>query len=299
VGALEEAHSKNVVHRDIKPENIMVAQDGSVKVADFGVAKAEDYSSLTITGALLGTVQYMAPEFLRGHAGPASDIYSLGVVLYQMLAGVVPFEAETPWHVMRMHVEAEPPGLTGQGSLVSPGLEQAVMRCLAKEPSDRYARTFDLRRDLELLQESLVGETSPDRVPTRQATRLVGEDIRLPARLVSVGATPLSALAAAAGAVVQGFVRGLRTVLGSPAAGCKTLLAFIGGLTHAVWSAMRTLASAAASAWPRRAKGRIAPAAGRRPSAALSVRLRLPHVHLDLRVLFSRAAGPVWRVARR
>jgi hypothetical protein len=147
--ALEEAHGKNVTHRDIKPENIMVAEDGTVKVADFGVAKAQDYSTLTITGALLGTVQYMAPEFLRGDSGPSSDIYSLGIVLYQMLAGVVPFEADTPWHVMQMHVEAEPPSLAEHGSVAGPAVERVVMRCLEKDPAQRFDSARAVRQALE------------------------------------------------------------------------------------------------------------------------------------------------------
>lgn len=289
--ALEEAHSKNVVHRDIKPENIMVAQDGSVKVADFGVAKAEDYSSLTITGALLGTVQYMAPEFLRGYSGPASDIYSLGVVLYQMLAGVVPFEAETPWDVMRMHVEAKPPSLTGHGSPVRPEVEQVVMRCLAKEPSERYARAFDLRRDLERLQESLASGGSPGQLATVQAARLIVQDAGLSDRLAGLGTRPLALLAASVGGVASGLGRGLRAALRSPAAAGKALPGLVGGMARWVWPAMRRapgmLASAAALVWPRRPKGRAASPGYRRPSLALSMRLRLPHIRLDLRILFS------------
>jgi LysM repeat protein/predicted Ser/Thr protein kinase len=149
--ALEEAHSKGVVHRDIKPENILVLGDGTVKVADFGIARARDYSTLTVTGAFIGTVQYMAPEVFTGSADFRSDIYSLGIVLYQMLAGAPPFDAPTPWEVMRQHREDVPPPLEERVPGVPGVVEGLVRRCLAKEPDERLQSAFELRRELEAL----------------------------------------------------------------------------------------------------------------------------------------------------
>jgi predicted Ser/Thr protein kinase len=149
--ALEEAHSKGVVHRDIKPENILILGDGTVKVADFGIARAQDYSTLTVTGSFIGTVQYMAPEVFTGSADFRSDIYSLGIVLYQMLAGAPPFDAPTPWEVMRQHREDVPPPLEERVPGVAETVEGLVRRCLAKEPDERFQSAFEVRRELEAL----------------------------------------------------------------------------------------------------------------------------------------------------
>jgi hypothetical protein len=283
--ALEEAHSKHVVHRDIKPENIMVGQDGSVKVADFGVAKAEDYSSLTITGALLGTVQYMAPEFLRGHSGPASDIYSLGIVLYQMLAGVPPFEAETPWHVMRMHVEMQPPSLTGHGSPVRPEVEQVVMRCLAKGPAERFSSAFELRREMEQVLQGMAGDVSvpraaPAPVHGLARTRPLGASV--PQLVGGSLAASARAFGAAGGAAGRGLVTAARAVGVVATAPARAVGSSLRGLERAVMLS----GSAIASTW----RGRTRPAppvvtrARRRSAVGAPAKPRLPRVRVDLRI---------------
>ena len=109
--ALEVAHRQGVVHRDIKPGNVIVMPGGQVKVADFGVARALGQSTMTATGMMFGTPEYMSPDHLSGTVDIRSDIYSLGVVLYQMLAGTVPFESDTPWAVLDMHRTRVPPPL--------------------------------------------------------------------------------------------------------------------------------------------------------------------------------------------
>ena len=140
--ALEVAHDGGIVHRDIKPANIKIARDGGVKVLDFGVAKGDDAATMTAEGTLVGTVRYLAPEQVENRADARSDIYSLGVVAYQMLTGYVPFRADNPWAVLEMHKRAEVPPLKRPG-LTEP-LEQFVTKCLQKNPGDRFQSMSEL-----------------------------------------------------------------------------------------------------------------------------------------------------------
>ncbi len=155
VRALEEAASKGIVHRDIKPENLIIQEDGTVKVADFGMAKFE---SVQFHGTVdtVGTIFYMAPErFAPGRfGGPSdsrSDLYSLGVVLYEMLAGVPPFVADSGGEIMRMHLEDPSQSLRLQKPDVSGQVSDLVEKCLAKQPGDRWQSAADLRTQLELI----------------------------------------------------------------------------------------------------------------------------------------------------
>jgi serine/threonine-protein kinase len=211
---LEEAHSKGVVHRDIKPENIMVLDDGTAKVADFGIARVQELSSLTITGSLVGTVQYMAPEALTGGADPRSDIYSLGIVLYQMLAGSPPFDAPTPWEVMRQHREEPPPCVRERAPDVPEAVEQLLNRCLAKDPDERLQSALELRRELERLLQEVVGEGAPEEAAATPAGGPAGRIPRLrPARLLRpVAASLATALAGAVDGLAAAARRG-RTFL--------------------------------------------------------------------------------------
>jgi len=284
--ALEEAHSKHVIHRDIKPENIMVAEDGTVRVADFGVAKAEDYRSLTITGALLGTVQYMAPEYLRGQSDAASDIYSLGVVLYEMLAGVPPFEAETPWHVMRLHLEAQPPGLTGHGSLVEPEVEQVVMRCLAKEPAERFPSAFELRRQMEQLLQAMAADMSADRAVVAQV-RLARRRTRpLGASVLELVGGPWVALLRAVEAATEVAGRGVVTAVRAARIIATAPARLVGRFWWAIGQAVMLPGLAIASIWRgrRRPAPRVVARAPGRATTAASMKVRLPRVRLDRRI---------------
>jgi eukaryotic-like serine/threonine-protein kinase len=138
--ALAYAHEAGVVHRDIKPSNVMIQEGDRVKVTDFGIARAAGDTSLTAAGSILGTVNYMSPEQARGEpTGPASDIYSLGVVLYEMLVGAVPFTSDSPVSVALRHVSDDIPAPSSLNPEVSPDLDMIVQRAVAKSPEARFA----------------------------------------------------------------------------------------------------------------------------------------------------------------
>jgi serine/threonine-protein kinase len=137
--ALGYAHQRGLVHRDIKPQNILVTPDGLVKVADFGIAKGLNDVNLTATGIAMGTVHYASPEQVEGkEATPASDIYAVGVVLYEMLTGRLPFDGETPVSIALKHINEMPLRLRAYNPQAPAGLETVVLTALAKSPADRF-----------------------------------------------------------------------------------------------------------------------------------------------------------------
>ena len=136
--ALDAAHAHGVVHRDVKPGNLLLAGDGGVRVADFGVASAAGLDSLTMTGTVLGTAGYLAPEQARGEpTTPASDLYALGIVAFELLTGRRPYEADSPTAEATAHVHAEVPAISEHGDF-PPEVDAVFQQALAKDPAARY-----------------------------------------------------------------------------------------------------------------------------------------------------------------
>ncbi|MGI6611468.1 MAG: Stk1 family PASTA domain-containing Ser/Thr kinase [Limnochordia bacterium] len=153
--ALEAAHRLNLTHRDVKPHNILITFDGRVKVTDFGIARAAAASSLTQTGTVIGSVHYFSPEQARGGpVGTASDIYSLGVLCYEMVTGSVPFSGDSPVAVALMHVQEQPKPPRQLNPQVSAEFERIILKAMAKSEADRYSSATAMLRDLRALGET-------------------------------------------------------------------------------------------------------------------------------------------------
>src|SRR5437899_3193210 len=147
--ALEFAHSHGVVHRDIKPQNILLTFDGQVKVTDFGIARALASAAITETGTVLGSVQYLSPEQARGlGVGQSSDLYSLGIVLFEVVAGRLPFDGDTPITIALKHIHEPPPIPRRDDTRASPEMEHIILKALAKDPLGRYQSAEQMRADL-------------------------------------------------------------------------------------------------------------------------------------------------------
>ncbi len=137
--ALQYAHDQGIIHRDVKPGNMLVGPGEHLLLSDFGIAKVMDTTTaLTNTGTSVGSPEYMAPEQAKGGADYRSDIYALGIVLYQMLTGRVPFSASTPMQVMLQHVQEPPPAPRALNPALSPQIEAVMLRALAKDPNQRF-----------------------------------------------------------------------------------------------------------------------------------------------------------------
>lgn len=148
--ALQHAHEKGIVHRDIKPQNILLLHDGTLKVADFGIARFSRSEQKTITDKAIGSVHYISPEQARGdNTDGKSDIYSVGVILYEMTTGKLPFQADSAVSVAIMQLQNEPVKPTEINNLIPKGLEQIILAAMQKEPSNRYPTAFDMLKDIE------------------------------------------------------------------------------------------------------------------------------------------------------
>src|SRR5919199_376593 len=184
--ALSAAHERGIVHRDVKPQNVLVDEEGSAKVTDFGIARALDDDGLTADGRVLGTTDYVSPEQALGRdVNGQSDIYSLGIVLFEMLTGDVPFHGENQVAVAMKHVREELPDVKKRRPEISAGLAAVLDRMTCKDLRKRYPDARTLQTDLE---EALARQLSRTGRPTSEATAVLrtlpeGTRRRLPFRL--------------------------------------------------------------------------------------------------------------------
>ena len=148
--ALETAHRNNIIHRDIKPHNIIITEDGTAKVTDFGIAKAVSNSTITAFGTTIGSVHYFSPEHARGgYTDAKSDLYSLGVVLYEMVTGRVPFDADTPVSVALKHMQEKPVPPIELNPAIPQSLNDLILKAMEKDPNMRYSSATEMIEDLD------------------------------------------------------------------------------------------------------------------------------------------------------
>ncbi len=178
--ALGHAHSRGIIHRDIKPHNIMVLRDGSVKVADFGIARVASGGHSTLTQEALGSVHYISPEQARGsHIDSRSDLYSAGVVLYEMITGRLPFEGDTPVSVAIQHINSIPLSPRELDPTIPEALEVITMKAMAPNPDNRYLSADEMLADLEEFRKNPninfdynSSEFDPEEVPEDEYTQI-------------------------------------------------------------------------------------------------------------------------------
>ena len=239
LSALSYAHGHEVVHRDIKPDNVFLLPDGRVKVADFGIARVSSSSTMTSVGQVMGTPGYMSPEQVKGEAvGPASDIFSVGVLLYELLTGIPPFASSSTTSIMYKIVHEEPTPPSTMNPAVPPNLEAVIARACAKNPGARYARASEMKDDIKKGRAPAVAPAasgtlmrSPDATILRgpEAAPAYGAPpapAAAPARkrtglLVGLGALVVAIIAGTVVAVVLLAGGGVSVKIKSPAAGQK------------------------------------------------------------------------------
>ena len=167
--ALETAHKNNIIHRDIKPHNIIITEDGIAKVTDFGIAKSVSNSTITAFGTTLGSVHYFSPEHARGgYTDAKSDLYSLGVVLYEMLTGKVPFDADTPVSVALKHMQEEPVEPIKLNPAIPTAVNKIVLKAMKKDPNFRYQNATEMLKDLTLALKNPDGDFVKSEMATNE-----------------------------------------------------------------------------------------------------------------------------------
>lgn len=179
---LEQAHKNSIIHRDIKPHNIIMKDDGVLKVTDFGIARANVQSTMTCEDSAIGSVHYISPEQARGgYTDERSDIYSLGIVLYEMLTGTVPFDSERPVTVAIMHLQDEPVPPREHNLSIPLPLERIVLKAMGKEVSGRYKNAGELVSDLEAVLNDPTREINSEGANDETVTMDGGQTIKMPA----------------------------------------------------------------------------------------------------------------------
>jgi serine/threonine-protein kinase len=208
---LDAAHARGIVHRDVKPGNLLIAEDGTIRVSDFGIARASGHDTLTIAGTVLGSSGYMAPEQARGEAStPATDRYALACVAYEVLTGRRPFARESMAAEAAAHANEAPPSVTTLRSDLPPRLDRIFARGLAKRPDDRYPTSAALVEDLRgalavptaeatAVTSAIPPRTTPPRIVRHGARRRPGAVLLAVAALLGLGAATAWAIVALGG----------------------------------------------------------------------------------------------------
>ena len=178
--ALEMAHKNNIIHRDIKPHNIIITEDGIANVTDFGIAKAVSNSTITAFGTTIGSVHYFSPEHARGgYTDAKSDLYSLGVVMYEMVTGKVPFDADTPVSVALKHMQEEPVPPIEMNPHLPEAVNKIILKALKKDPMYRYQTATELLEDLRMALKNPSGDfvEDEDYDPTAKTQKISTQDV--------------------------------------------------------------------------------------------------------------------------
>ncbi|MDD2261595.1 MAG: protein kinase, partial [Clostridia bacterium] len=158
--ALEHAHTNGIIHRDIKPQNILISKNGKIKVTDFGIAKAINAQTLTTDNKTFGSVHYISPEQAKGgFLNSSTDLYSTGIVMYEMLTGKVPFDADTPIAIVMKHLQDDPVPPMELREDIPEELNRIILKSIHKKPSDRYETAADVMIDLKNLENMGNGRT--------------------------------------------------------------------------------------------------------------------------------------------
>lgn len=144
------AHRHGIIHRDIKPQNIYITPDGTIKLADFGIATFMNASHITRSESVIGSVQYMAPEISQGGQGtPQSDIYAMGITFFELVTGTVPFDGDSPVKIALMHINQKFPNIKKFNADCPNTISQIIYKCCKKSPLDRYKSVYDLKEDIQ------------------------------------------------------------------------------------------------------------------------------------------------------